>query len=172
MLYVGWNGTYYFQGLTSLVLVLCSVIFLLFDTYGHLMWTDTLVFPIFLITLLSTMLHERNVADVKWRRLLIYKALMFGDSLIHITALIDCIFSRGLVFDVTKKKGDGNVARVSLNFILYHVSLVLFLSLAVFSSFLTETISATTVFWPLIFLIQAITILAITRLGIGRGAIY
>ena len=171
MLYLGWNGTFYLQGFTGLILVLCSVIFLLFDTYRYLMWTDALVFPIFLITIFSTMLHERNVTNAKWRKLLIYKALLFGDSLVHISALSDCILSKGLVFEVTKKTGDGNLATVSQNFILYHVSLVLLLSLAVLSSFLTESISATTAFWPLVFLIQAITILAITRLEVGRSGI-
>ena len=136
------------------------------------MWTDALVFPIFLITIFSTMLHERKAVGVPWEKLLVYKALMFGDSVIHINALIDYVFSRQLFFEVTSKTSGSDIIRVSSSFVIYHVFLASFLGLAILASFFVNTFNAMNMVWPLIFLFQAITILAATRFWMAEIVYY
>ena len=169
MLYLGWNGTYYLQGFASIILISCSVVFLYLGHRDLFSWSDMLVFPIFFITLLSTMRHERKVTNVKWINLLIYKSLMFGDALIHMTAFIDYVTSRNLIFEVTKKSPNNKAERASPIFFIYHTVLILFIGFGIITSFFVAPFNGPIMIWPLIFLIQALTVLISTRYGILEG---
>lgn len=161
MLYLGWNGTYYFQGFVSAVLITCSVIFLFLGNQGQYYWTDMVVFPVFLFTLLSTMGHERKVTNAKWVRLFAYKSILFGDALIHMSAFIDFITSRNLVFEVTNK-GINQGSMISTNtthlFFAYHIFLALIIGLAIFLSMFSDSFSLPIAIWPTIFFAQAVSI--------------
>jgi cellulose synthase (UDP-forming) len=155
--YLGWNGTYYLQGLTSFTLILCSIVFLLLNSRNHSFWTDTIAFPVFVATLVSTMAHEKRRVNVSWSRLLAYTAFMFGDSWVHLLALIDYIFSRSLVFEVTKKATQDQ-SGVSLGFISYHLVIVTVLGPSVIGSIYWDTFDPVTIIWPLMFFSQALTV--------------
>ena len=158
LLYLGWNGTYYLQGFAGLILIAASIAFLFLDIYRYLLWTDTLVFFIFLVTILSTMSHERQERGVRWSKLLIYKAIMFGDSIIHATAFLDFICSRKLIFEVTRKIISPN-SGTSTGFVLYHGFVTFFIGMAIIIYLLSSPINILVTIWPSIFMSQAITIL-------------
>ena len=157
-LYLGWNGTHYLQGFAGLTLIASSIAFLFMDMYRYLLWTDTLALLIFIVTILTTMSYERKERGVRWSKLLIYKAIMFGDSIVHATAFIDFVCSRKLEFEITKKTSSPN-SGFSTGYFLFHCCIVIFTGASIIFCFLNSPINLYVAIWPSIFMIQAIAIL-------------
>lgn len=161
MLYLGWNGTYYFQGFVSVVLIICSIIFLFLSNHIQYYWTDMVAFPVFLFTLLSTIGHERKTTNARWTRIFAYKSILFGDALIHMCAFVDFIFSRNLSFEVTNKeiKQKATISTNIINwFFAYHIFLAFIIGFAILLSIFSDSFSLSMVVWPTIFFAQTISI--------------
>ena len=94
---------------------------------------------------------------------------MFGDALIHMTAFIDYVISRNLIFEVTKKAPNNKAERTTPIFFIYHVVLTLFIGFGIITSFFVAPFNGAIMIWPLIFLMQALTVLTAARYGILEG---
>jgi len=119
LVYLGWNGTWYFQGFANLALAWCLLVFLVagfrpFDS--RVDWAPVLLaFP----TLLFQWLWYAVPRKLSITRVCRPNAIFFGNSILFVAAAIDAAIGRKVSFQVTRKD-EGSASPVSRLFIGYH----------------------------------------------------
>jgi hypothetical protein len=171
MLYVGWNGSFYFQGICNLFLAWSSLVLLYAGVRRFFVFTDAIPFIALILTLLSQMLWERRNAGTKWSIIMLSKALFFGDSAVFFGAFIDLLLRRNLTFEVTSKTSSLTTGYTK-GFIVYHLLFAVSVLTAAGTAFALQSFDPALSVWPLLFLLQTVAVLFIALAGKKQAGVY
>ena len=154
--YLGWNGTWYFQGFCNLFLVWSSIIFLLTGFKPYIRVVDDFLVIVVISTLVYQIINEHKQSKTKYFTLFLSQAIYFGNSIIFVLAFIDLICGRNISFYVTKK------VRISTEypspiFTIYHSLFVSTFFVVIGLSLWTKTDYSLGFFiWPFFFSFQSL----------------
>lgn len=166
--YLGWSGTWYFQGFCNLFLVWSSIGFLLTGFKPHIGVIDTLQLIVIVSTIVYQIINEHNRTKTQFFTLFLSQAIYFGTSIIFTLAFIDLILGRRMSFDVTKKAGI-STKHLSPVFTTYHSLFVCASSMAIcFSLWGKTNYPLALLLWPLFFTFQSLMNLLFPWLFYGK----
>jgi cellulose synthase (UDP-forming) len=154
--YLGWNGTWYFQGFCNLFLVWSSVGFILTGFKPYIGALDTLPMVVVILTIVYQTINEHNRNKTGYFTLFLSQAIFLGNSIIFVLAFIDLILGRHMFFHVTKKV-ENSIEYPSPIFTAYHSLFVCVSIIAIcFSLWRNTNYSWTFLLWTLFFTFQSL----------------
>jgi hypothetical protein len=158
--YLGWNGTFYLQCLSTLFFALAGIVFLFFDLYRYCWYTDGIALVGSLVTVLGIGGAERGVKSLSLSRLLLLNIIFFGDCVVVLCALRDVLLGRRAVFAVTGKQ-DNKRGRVAPTYIWFNVAMALSLAIAIGVALVTMDGVIVGTIWPFLFWLQSTVVVIV-----------
>ncbi|MHC1760508.1 MAG: glycosyltransferase [Negativicutes bacterium] len=148
LVYLGWNGTYYFQGFCNIVLAWASLGLVFTGIANYIVFFDILVMSCSSLTLLYQMKMEHDRYKTSYLTLMLSHVIFFGNSIVYVMAFVDLLIKRNIDFQVTGKSDDVQ-QRPSRAFTCYHLALLITSVGAILFSLFNGSIYLSTLIWVL-----------------------
>ena len=155
IMYLGWNGTFYFLSLARTFFFLSSIVFLRADLSRLMGFTDGIALEASLLTLTAVAASERRANHSSIATLLVSNAVFFGDFIVYLGALLEFLFRKNLDFEVTSKiaKTSRQIPWATLYSYVFITSCMLAAIVAIPSK---SGYSEWRIVWPCIFILQSL----------------
>lgn len=154
--YLGFTGTWYFQGVVNTYLAWSSLWFLISGFRPPLGPLDIVPIALIIVTILYQIIDERRVMGTPYIQLIMSQAVYFGNSLVFLKAFADFLLKRNQVFEVTNKSRVV-VQGVSRSYLVYHFLYIIVFLFAFCMAFRNGSFMPLTfLLWPTLFAFQSI----------------
>lgn len=156
LFYLGWNGLFYLQGIVVYMLVLIAAVLLYMQPYILSRTIDTGLAACLGVTLAATAIHESRSYGTRMRTIGASGALFFGDLAIMVSALVDLLLGRRIVFEVTPKT-QTTYGGPKGWFVVFHLLMPLLVALGVLCTGGSAKwlLGSSKTFWSVMFLMQS-----------------